>query len=99
MVKRTVDRLQCRLFADLKEIMSINTCPREPELGWAKFRRNCLTIFLSGLAIAFSISCPVLAQPSIDACGPIQNDYGPFDYRTQRESLKVVEQYHFTPRV
>jgi tetratricopeptide (TPR) repeat protein len=34
-----------------------------------------------------------------DACGPLANHYGPFDYRTQRDKLKIVEDYHFNAGV
>lgn len=55
------------------------------------------------LIIGFSVSmlCAGLAfgQANPSSCGPIENGYGPFDYRTQRDNLKVVEQYHFTPTV
>ncbi|WP_210544206.1 tetratricopeptide repeat protein [Rhodoferax sp. PAMC 29310] len=37
------------------------------------------------------------AQENSSNCGSIQNHYGPFDYRTQRDQLEVVERYHFTP--
>lgn len=30
-----------------------------------------------------------------DVCGPLANHYGPFDYRTQKDKLAIVEQYHF----
>ena len=33
------------------------------------------------------------------ACGELTNAYGPFDYRTARQQLKIVEAYHFTPDV
>ena len=39
------------------------------------------------------------AQPAFSACGPIENAYGPYDYRTQRDKLDIVEQYHFMPQV
>lgn len=42
------------------------------------------------------------AQQVPNACGPIQREaggYGPFDYRTQRGSLEIVERFHFTPKV
>ena len=41
-------------------------------------------------------------QQSTNPCGPIQREaggYGPFDYRTQRPSLEIVERFHFTPQV
>jgi tetratricopeptide (TPR) repeat protein len=34
------------------------------------------------------------------ACGPLQNSFGPFDYRTERgNNLHLVESAHFTPEV
>lgn len=33
------------------------------------------------------------------ACGSLQSGYGPFDYRTDKDKLQVVERYHFTPEV
>lgn len=43
---------------------------------------------------------PGRAETSNQPCGPIHtNHYGPFDYRTQRSSIKVVEDFHYTPRV
>jgi tetratricopeptide (TPR) repeat protein len=30
-----------------------------------------------------------------EVCGSLQNHYGPYDYRTQRDKLLIVEQYHF----
>ena len=43
----------------------------------------------------------VHAQADADAsnCGPLANHYGPFDYRTQQDKLKIVEDSHFTPQV
>lgn len=40
-----------------------------------------------------------LAAHAQEGCGPLANHYGPFDYRTQRDKLKRVEDYHFTPGV
>ena len=39
------------------------------------------------------------AQAPAPACGTLENHYGPFDYRTQRNKLEIVERYHFTPNV
>lgn len=39
------------------------------------------------------------AQGDPNNCGSIANHYGPFDYRTQRDQLKIVEGAHFTPEV
>jgi tetratricopeptide (TPR) repeat protein len=57
---------------------------------------------------AAAILAAALAGPGIGAaqaqaaragCGSLQNAYGPFDYRTQRDKLQVVEEHHFTPQV
>jgi tetratricopeptide (TPR) repeat protein len=45
------------------------------------------------------ISSAGWAQTAASTCGPLQNQYGPFDYLTQKDRLGVVEQYHFTPQV
>ena len=43
---------------------------------------------------------PTLAQVSASACGPIETGgYGPYDYRTDRNKLPIVEGAHFTPEV
>ena len=39
------------------------------------------------------------AQAQESNCGSLANHYGPFDYRTQRNKILVVEQFHFTPSV
>lgn len=33
------------------------------------------------------------------ACGDLKNAYGPFDYRTGKAQLEIVERSHFTPEV
>jgi len=32
-------------------------------------------------------------------CGDLANAYGPYDYRTEKKKLRVVESFHFTPAV
>ena len=50
-------------------------------------------------AIAGALASPAQAQVTASLCGPLQNAYGPFDYRTHREKLSIVENFHFTPEV
>jgi tetratricopeptide (TPR) repeat protein len=41
-------------------------------------------------------------QNQAHACGSIERapgGYGPYDYRTQRDKLEIVERFHFTPQV
>jgi tetratricopeptide (TPR) repeat protein len=53
-------------------------------------------LVLYGLALT---SQQLHAQVNPNNCGPITNHYGPFDYRTQRDNLEVVERGHFTPSI
>lgn len=62
----------------------------------AKFLTNPVCFFI-GLAIF--ISSPVRADLDDFACGALQNSYGPYDYRNDKDKLKIVEDYHFTPGV
>lgn len=41
------------------------------------------------------------AQADVDefSCGALQNAYGPYDYRSDKDKLGVVESFHFTPEV
>lgn len=50
-----------------------------------------------GAAVLLPAAMAVQAQNS--NCGPLENHYGPFDYRTQRDRLAIVERYHFTPNI
>lgn len=49
----------------------------------------------AALWVAFGAS----AQVDPATCGPIANAFGPFDYRTQRDQLGIVERPHFPPLV
>lgn len=56
-----------------------------------------LSIMASFVAAAsIAVSGTAVAAPE---CGSLQNSYGPFDYRTDKEHLKIVEAYHFSPEV
>ncbi len=44
-------------------------------------------------------SAPAAAQMAPSQCGPLANAYGPYDYRTDRDKLPIVEGAHFTPEV
>ena len=61
-------------------------------------RRSGLLLFLAWSALA---SSPGQAQTPADPnnCGTLANHYGPFDYRTQKEPLKIVEGTHFKPHI
>lgn len=61
-----------------------------------------MTGLVAGLAITFAITGAASAQPNLSGCGPLENQYGPFDYRAHKKGdykLDIVEQYHFTSNV
>src|SRR5436190_23150288 len=49
-------------------------------------------LFVGGIAMA-------AAGSAQSQCGSLANGYGPFDYRTSKEQLVIVEQFHFTQDV
>jgi tetratricopeptide (TPR) repeat protein len=54
------------------------------------------------LSLAALALMALLAATGVAAqteCGPLDTHYGPFDYRTDRAKLPIVERYHFTPKV
>jgi len=57
---------------------------------------NWNSVFISLFFLAF---VPNLVLAENITCGSIQNAYGPFDFRTDKDKLGVVEAYHFTPEV
>ena len=62
-------------------------------------RRLCV-LFLGVLIAAFG-TAPTWAQPAGSACGSLSQmgGYGPYDYRTDKPKLGIVEGAHFTPAV
>lgn len=51
-------------------------------------------------ALSLCQLAPAIAQQDRSSpCGSLQNAYGPFDYRSQRDKIGIVEQFHFTPPV
>jgi tetratricopeptide (TPR) repeat protein len=62
-------------------------------------RRTILTCqgILVGLWIL--VFSQAKAEVSDFSCGPLQNAYGPFDYRSDKDKLPIVEGAHFTPEV
>lgn len=58
------------------------------------------------LSVALGLPTGALAQAQSEAqagdlgsCGNLRNAYGPFDYRTDRQQLVIVEAYHFNSAV
>lgn len=61
-----------------------------PNLRWHGALAALSCLLSSGLA---------QAQMSPEMCGPLTNAYGPYDYRTDKRQLPIVEGAHFTPEV
>lgn len=65
--------------------------------------RTSFSSLLAGLLIANFAATAVLAQAAPSNCGdPRQHraaQFGPYDYRTDKSKLGIVEDYHFTPAV
>jgi tetratricopeptide (TPR) repeat protein len=59
---------------------------------------SLLAALLAACAVA-SVPGTGRAQEPLSICGSIKNAYGPFDYRTDRDKLAIVESNHFTPPV
>lgn len=58
------------------------------------FKTLSLILFL--VTATGSASAQVVAG---GACGTLDNAFGPFDYRTDKNKLGIVERFHFTPSV
>lgn len=56
--------------------------------------KSCL-----GIAFLAAMSGPLRAQggPDMSGCGSLENAYGPFDYRSDKNRLGIVERFHFGP--
>ena len=75
--------------------------------GVSRFRPNLFAVgrerVLALMLVLFAgMMGAAPAHSQVDAtggCGPLANHYGPFDYRTQRDKLPIVEGTHFTPEV
>lgn len=66
-----------------------------------RFERR-LGVLLIGVWVAAFCAAPAWAQPAGLACGSLsqgQGGYGPYDYRTDKPRLGIVEGAHFTPAV
>lgn len=63
-------------------------------------RRGAAAALLAAACLAGAAHAQTQAAPSgVNECGSLQNGYGPYDYRTQRGMLKVVEDFHFSPTI
>lgn len=66
-----------------------------------KRKSAIFTIFAQWLLVAVTLFAGqgALAQSGAQSCGDLATHYGPYDYRTDRDKLGVVEHGHFTPEV
>lgn len=71
---------------------------RQPRLAGGAAPSPWGTRLQTLLPLLLGLAGPAHAQQAQN-CGPIANAYGPFDYRTQRPRLAIVEEYHFPPHV
>jgi tetratricopeptide (TPR) repeat protein len=51
------------------------------------------------LGLGFLIFSQSRADVIDYVCGSLQSSYGPYDYRSDKDKLRIVEQYHLTPEV
>jgi tetratricopeptide (TPR) repeat protein len=62
--------------------------------------KKYMTIFhLVILGLGFLIFSQSRADVNDYICGSLQNGYGPYDYRSDKDKLRIVEAYHLTPDV
>ena len=56
--------------------------------------------YQSVLSALLLLPIAAIGETGYQACGSLDNGYGPFDYRsTDRAKIQVVEKFHFTPKV
>ena len=86
--------------------MGLTNLARQRATGNTGFLRprieRRLGVLLIGVWVAAFCAVPTWAQPAGLACGSLsqgQGGYGPYNYRTDKPKLGVVEQYHFSSAV
>lgn len=62
----------------------------------AKPRASAMPFWI-GLLASATMACPSLALA--EDCGSLESHYGPFDFRTDRPKLFIVEKHHFSTKV
>lgn len=74
---------------------------RTPLATAASLRRmGVACVLAAGLLTVALAQAQSQAQPGeLGHCGSLRNGYGPYDYRTDRQQLVVVETYHFSSSV
>jgi hypothetical protein len=63
-------------------------------------RRTLSPLQQLAAGVALSAGLALAAAPAgATGCGSLDNHFGPFDYRTDRDKLPVVERRHFTQQI
>jgi len=64
---------------------------------------NARLIAMQRLIIVFGLGILIGTQSAAEVndfvCGSLQNAYGPYDYRSDKDKLAIVESFHLTPNV
>ncbi len=55
--------------------------------------------FLVTLMLGAAATVLSATAGAYEPCGSLETGYGPFDYRTQKKKLAIVERFHFQPSV
>ena len=63
------------------------------------FRGEVHSSIVLGLAVMVALALGANRAQAFEECGELGNSYGPFDYRTSRDKLAIVEGAHFTQDV
>lgn len=66
-------------------------------LGW--HLRTIVVVLLSAACLLSNASAQDRAPLGPAQCGQLENAYGPYDYRTRKAELRIVESNHFTPDI
>jgi len=64
---------------------------------WKMTARNSLLLLIFLIGLFFGARAGAEVNDYI--CGSLQNAYGPFDYRTDKDKLAIVESFHLTSNV
>lgn len=85
---------------DLRMTASTDRCPTSSTKPSLRLALLFAAALLGGTPALAQIAAVRGAEQPGNPCGLIYTDhYGPYDYRSQRPSLKIVEDFHYTPRV
>lgn len=71
----------------------------QPQSKFCAICRNRFVAMTFSLCACMMWVAQAHSQTGPSNCGPIANHFGPFDYRTQRDTLRSVENAHFKPEV